>query len=144
MKKVIILFLMIAAMMVLLLAGNHFRQQDLLYEKMQEYWNIDWQISVMERNTEKSIRIFQEPIYIENENIVMPMVEYEESMITSDTINQQSEEEMEQAFSGTWSIINCRPDSIQIEVFGHPLSGKYEVTFRKEYYSKQYHFLMYL
>ena len=144
MKKVIILFLAIAATMVLLLTGRHYRQQDLLYEKMQDFWNIDWQMSVMERNTEKSIKIFQGPIYIENESIVMPLVEYIDDTVASDTTTWQSVDEMEQAFSGTWSIINCRPDSIQIDITGHPLSGKYEVTFRKEYFSKQDHFLMYL
>ena len=78
-----------------------------------------------------------QPINIEGDSISLPLL-----MMKNDTINNDIITDQELDCIGSWQIISCKPDSIQILVPGHPFSGKYEVVFKKEYFSNQYHFLI--
>ena len=137
MKKVVILIFVIAAIVALLLMGNNHRQEQRLYNKMQGYLNVDWQNSAMERSSDYSLPLVLQPINIEGDSISLPLL-----MMKNDTINNDIITDQELDCIGSWQIISCKPDSIQILVPGHPFSGKYEVAFKKEYFSNQYHFLI--
>ena len=136
MKKVVILILVIAAIVALFLGNNH-RQEQRLYNKMQGYLNVDWQNSAMERSSDYSLPLVLQPINIEGDSISLPLL-----MMKNDTINNDIITDRELDCVGSWQIISRQPDSIQILVPGHPFSGKYEVAFKKEYFSNQYHFLI--
>lgn len=136
MKKVVILILVIAAIVALFLGNNH-RQEQRLYNKMQGYLNVDWQNSAMERSSDYSLPLVLQPINIEGDSISLPLL-----MMKNDTINNDIITDQELDCVGSWQIISRQPDSIQILVPGHPFSGKYEVAFKKEYFSNQYHFLI--
>jgi len=144
MKKVVILILVIAAIVALLMMGNNHRQEQRLYSKMQGYLNVDWQNSALERSSDYSFPLVLQPINIEGDSISLPLIMIKNDTITNDTTNNQTISERELECVGSWQIISCQPDSIQILVPGHPFSGKYEVAFKKEYISNQYHFLIYL
>ena len=136
MKKVVILILVIAAIVALFLGNNH-RQEQRLYNKMQGYLNVDWQNSAMERSSDYSLPLVLQPIIIEGDSKSLPLL-----MMKNDTINNDIITDQELDCVGSWQIISRQPDSIQILVPGHPFSGKYEVAFKKDYFSNQYHFLI--
>lgn len=142
MKKVVILIFVIAAIVALLLMGNNHRQEQRLYNKMQGYLNVDWQNSALERNSDYFFLLDLQPINIEGESISLPLIMIKNDTTTNDTTHNKTIKDRELDCVGSWQIISRQPDSIQILVPGHPFSGKYEVAFKKEYFSNQYHFLI--
>ena len=118
---------------------------------MQNYWNIDWRNSRVDRDNKYDYVL--SPIIINEHSVYLPLAELvrktsdsspEDSVIIGGTDDENSFSIIENEANGYWEIISCDPDTINIVAPNHPLNGKYHILFKKEYFNNRLHFMMYL